>query len=134
MSLKVITEPSIEIDPKLLAELYAKSEEVGQVILHFLYHTPKNTIMNIRIWPTTYLYDTSSPHKSDLLHAEHITLYPQWMPCLPGEKVYFTLIFSGLPRSCKKFDFIEECVGQDGGFEARNILRNETDVYFLEMI
>ncbi|MFM2392400.1 MAG: hypothetical protein RLZZ546_377 [Bacteroidota bacterium] len=134
MSIKVLTEPSVSIEQSLLEELFSKSEEKGQVILHFLYHTPKSSIMNIRIWPTTYLFDVHSTHKSELLHVEHITLYPQWMPCLPGEKVYFTLIFSGLPKTCTMFDFVEECIGQDGGFEARNIARNNTDVYFLEMI
>jgi hypothetical protein len=133
MSLEVITRPSISIDPEILKELKNQTEEQGQVVLHFLYNAPVSMIMNIRIWPTTYLYDQHSSHRSDLVHIEHICLAPMWMPCFPGEKLYFTLIFSGLPKSCTVFDFVEECHSEGGAFEARGIIRNNSDVYYLEM-
>jgi hypothetical protein len=133
MSLEVITQPKIHIDAEILAGLKNQTEELGQVVLHFLYNAPLTSFMNIRIWPTTYLYDQHSSHRSDMVHVENIVLAPMWMPCLPGEKLYFTLVFSGLPKSCSVFDFIEECYVEGGAFEARGIHRNESDVYYLEM-
>lgn len=133
MSLHVITQPKIQIDPKVLAELKSETEELGQVVLHIFYNAPVYSFMNIRIWPTTYLYDQHSSHKSELVHFENICLYPQWMPVFPGEKYHFTLVFSGLPKSCTVFDFIEVCDHEAGAFEARGILRNDSDVYYLEM-
>lgn len=132
MSLSIISEP--QIDAEILNALKNQIDEQGQVVLHFLYNSPVSTLMNIRIWPTSYLYDLHSEHKSDLIHVENIVLYPNWMTCFPGEKIYFTLIFSGLPKSCTQFDFVEECDNEFGNFEARNIVRNESDVYYLEII
>ncbi len=134
MSLHILTEPNIQIDPEILAELTNETEEAGQVVLHILYNTPMHTFMNIRIWPTTYLFDKHSSHRSDLVHVENICLYPNWMPCFPGEKFHFTLIFSGLPKSCTVFDFIEVCDNEAGAFEERGLQRNATDVYFLEVL
>ncbi len=133
MSLEVITKPSIQIDPEILRGLKNETEEMGQVVLHFLYNAPITQFMNIRIWPTTFLYDQHSSHCSELVHIEHIVLAPLWMPCIPGEKIYFTLIFRGLPKSCTVFDFVEECDTEGGAFEARGIHRNDSDVYYLEM-
>lgn len=132
--IEVITEPKIQIDPEVLKLLKNETEEMGQVVLHFLYRTPASGFMNIRIWPSSFLYDKHSPHISELVHIENIVMYPYWMPCLPGEKVYFTLIFSGLPKSCTLFDFVEQCDNEAGAFQARNIMRNESDVYYLEII
>ena len=134
MSLHILTEPSIQIDPEILAELTNETEEAGQVVLHILYNTPMHTFMNIRIRPTTYLFDQHSNHRSELVHVENICLYPNWMPCFPGEKFHFTLIFSGLPKNCTVFDFIEVCDNEAGAFEARGLHRNATDVYFLEVL
>lgn len=134
MSLHILTEPNIQIDPEILAELTNETEEAGQVVLHILYNTHMNTFMNIRIWPTTYLFDQHSNHRSELVHVENICLYPNWMPCFPGEKFHFTLIFSGLPKNCTVFDFIEVCDNEAGAFEARGLHRNATDVYFLEVL
>ncbi|MBK8700285.1 MAG: hypothetical protein IPN29_12450 [Saprospiraceae bacterium] len=133
MSLHIITQPNIHVDPDILAELCNDTEELGQVVLHFLYNAPVQEFMNIRIWPTTYLFDQHSPHRSELVHVENICLYPHWIHCFPGEKMYFTLIFSGLPKSCTVFDFIEVCDNESGAFEARGIQRNASDVYYLEM-
>jgi hypothetical protein len=134
MPLEIISEPKVKIDTSILHDLLTSAEEQGQVVLHILYHAPVFALMNIRIWPTTYLYDKHSSHKSQLVHAENIVMYPHWMPCIPGEKLVFTLIFTGLPKSCTIFDFVEVCDSEFGAFEARNISRNETDIYYLEMV
>ena len=43
----------------------------------------------------------------------------------------FTLIFEGLPKSCIQFDLIEIGLGE-GCFEFKNIMRNQSDVYYVE--
>jgi len=86
--------------------------------------------MYMRIWPTTNLYDNSSDHRSELVHAENICYYPQWQEMSLGDN-YFTLIFAGLPRSCTFFDLVEHCNGNIGAFRVMNIPRNESDVYYV---
>lgn len=135
MSATIIKSPKTKISHKLLSQIKAQTEEMGQVVLHFVFKTP-NMILGdtlIRIWPTTYLYDLHSAHKSELVHIENITYYPDWFLCPAGTETYFTLVFSGLPRSCTAFDFIEHCTNQAGAFEVKNIQRNKSDVYFLQL-
>jgi hypothetical protein len=127
--LEVLTQNDVFIDPSLLV----MPEEEGQVVIHFLYEEVYDSFMGIRIWPTTYLYDQSSSHRSTLIHVENITLAPEWTSIFPGSKKSFTLIFSGLPKSCTIFDFVEECNSEGPPFELRSIKRNNTDVYFLKI-
>ena len=88
--------------------------------------------MLIRIWRTTFLIDAASSARSQLVHAENITLAPMWT-LIPGNQEYtFLLIFSGLPKSCRQFDLVEE-IAQPGGFHIKNIQRNETDVYHVDL-
>lgn len=130
----IITKPKVEINPDLLKKLKVQAEEAGQVILHFLFQVPIFSYGNkIRIWPSTYLYDLDSTHKSEMVHIENICLYPNWLELKPGDHRFFTLIFSGLPKSCTRFDFIEHCTEGSGAFEVKNISRNESDVYYIRM-
>ena len=129
---KVIHQPKVEINQSLLEELEAFTQEENQVIMHFLYKSDDMGAY-IRIWPTSYLFDVQSPHQSQLLHAERITYFPFWTLCHPSQDNYFTLIFSGLPKSCKLFDFVEDCGGSPGAFEVRNIPRTNNDVYYLKL-
>ena len=134
MEAPVITKHKIDIDPKILADLQTKVDEQGQVVLHFKYETmPFFGEVAIRIWQTSYLYALDSTHRSSLVHAENICYYPNWQILEPGTTNYFTLLFSGLPKSCSKFDFLEECKPEGGAFEVRNIIRNDSDVYFFEI-
>jgi hypothetical protein len=132
MSEEIITKPKVEIEQDLLEKLSTLSSEEGQVVLHFLFESNQMGYY-IRIWPTTYLFDNHSEHRSELIHLQNISHYPTWTWCKPGSKNYFTLIFSGLPKNCTTFDFIEECNGHSGAFEIRNIARNNSDVYYLKL-
>jgi len=135
MCATIIKKPKTKISKKLLREIKTQSEEMGQVVLHFVFQTNDSSLGDslIRIWPTTYLYDLHSAHKSELVHIENITYYPTWFLCPAGTETYFTLIFSGLPKSCTAFDFIEHCTNQAGAFQMKNIQRNNSDVYFLQL-
>lgn len=127
----IITKPDVSIDTDTLLQLKTITQEESQVIVHCSY-TSQGFMDLIRIWPTTYLIDKGSDHKSELVHAENVSLAPIWTRLEYGETRVFTLIFSGLPKSCTVFDFIES-VPEPNGFEIRNIKRNASDVYFVEV-
>ena len=112
---------------KLYKEL-TNIEEEKQVTVH----CSCIGISRIRIWKTTFLIAHSSPHRSKLIHAENITLYPEWKPVEEDKKTRFTLVFTGLPKGCKQFDLIEH-IPEPGGFIVRNIKRNNSDVYLIEV-
>lgn len=135
MSATIIKKPKTSISEDILKKIKEQTEEMGQVVLHFVFHTPDVLLGDslIRIWPSTYLYDLHSSHKSELVHIENITYYPDWYLCPAGSESFFTLIFNGLPKSCTAFDFIEHCTNQSGAFQVKNIQRNKTDVYFLQL-
>lgn len=124
----VLTKPKVKIANDLKVKAKQQEDLEQQVIVHCNIVTPSQTPMGIRIWPSTFLLDDKSDHKSRLLHNENIPLMPNWKMVPSGEKYKFTLIFSGLPKSCDKFHLVE-LIPQSGGFESLNIIRNKTDVY-----
>ncbi len=103
----------------------------GQVVVHVNFLSEDWEYSGIRIWPTTYLIAHDSDHKSKILQVVNINWYPTYMQ-LKGPVTPFTLIFEGLPKSCTQFDLVEE-IPQAGGFEYRNIKRNQSDVYHIEL-
>ncbi len=133
MSTTVITKPKVDISPELLKEIKTVVHEQGQVVLHFILYNLSTHESAIRIWPTSYLYDNQSSHVSDLMHVENITMFPVWQTIPPLSTSYFTLIFSGLPRACSSFDFVEDCKGSPGAWSLKGISRNESDVYYLRI-
>ena len=126
----IIEKPKVSISPEVLNELKAQIHEQGQVVVHCIQEVVAP--MLIRIWPTTYLFDHHSEHRSTLVHAENITYFPQWKAVGSGNN-YFTLIFSGLPKSVKIFDLQEQCQNQAGAFKVFSIKRNNTDVYYVQV-
>ena len=126
-----VTQPEIKIDKTSKHKLVNKVEEESQVIVHCSY-TGTSMYDKIRIWKSTFLYAKGSSHRSELVHTENITLFPEWMPVERGQTVFFTLIFTGLPKNCNQFDLIEE-IPEPFGFEFRNIERNDSDVYLVDL-
>ena len=126
----IIKNPKIEISPDLLQDLKEQIHEQGQVVVHCIQVTDHSSY--IRIWPTTFLFDQHSEHVSSLVHAENITYFPEWKPVSGGEN-HFTLIFSGLPKSCLVFDLFEQCDNQAGAFKVSGITRNSSDVYYVQV-
>lgn len=104
-----------------------KIKEERQVIIHCTY----KGFGRIRIWKTTFLVAKNSKHRSKLIHAENISLYPEWTVKKVNERG-FTLIFTGLPKNCKQFDFIED-IPEPGGWMVKNIKRNNSDVYSIDV-
>ena len=130
--MSVITRPKVEIAPDLLKELEECTREEGQVIVHcisggsFLYDS------YVRIWQSTFLFDQQSEHVCDLVHVENISMAPEWMLIPAGTVAHYSLIFSGLPKDCTVFD-LEEIIPLPGGFSAKNIKRNNSDVYYVRL-
>ena len=121
----------VEIDPGLTASLKTETEPESQVIVH-LSNTARMYFWKIRIWRSTYLICKETEHKSKLLHAENISVFPEWTPIPYGETLHFTLIFEGLPRDCRVFTLHEQ-IPESGGFLFENIARNNTDVYYISI-
>lgn len=126
-----VVQPQTEVEEVVSYQLKGEIDVESQVIIHCTF-TSTGWGEGIRIWPSTYLYDNNSPHRSELLYSENIAKFPQWTFLKPFKKAHFTLVFSGLPKSCKSFDLIEE-IPQNDGFEFFNILRNKTDVYHIDL-
>lgn len=120
-----------ELDNKIfiVKELLTNIQEESQVIVHC--HMDCTEFADAaRIWKSTYIIDTATGIRYPLLHAEGITMYPNWTHVPEGASLNFTLFFKGLPKSCKSFDLIE-VIPQPGGFECRDIPRNNSDVYHI---
>ena len=124
--------PKIKVDEQIIEEAKNQNEVEKQVVVHCFF---KSHILNtsIRIWKSTYLRDQDSTHKSKLLSAHNITIYPEWMPTQGGSTIKFTLVFSALPKNCKSFDLFED-IPEEGGFYSEVISRNKSDVYSVEIL
>jgi|JFJP01.1.fsa_nt_gi hypothetical protein len=127
--METITEEKIEIVPELLDQINTQEEK--QVIVHGIVKGFSNGESLVRVWPTICLIPKGSSQKCKLVHHFNIVLYPQVQLLKPKETLRFTLIFEGLPSDCKVFDVVE-IIPEHGGFETRNIKRNEQDVYQVE--
>ena len=124
-----IKEPQKTVNEAPVHQSEAEVDEEKQIIIHCRCDARESHDTYIRIWKTTFLIDQASDDKSDLLFAFNISFYPTW-DLLPGNSTKkFTLIFGGLPRSCKIFDLIEVADGT-GEFKSKGIIRNKEDVYY----
>ena len=130
--IKKSIKPSTQIDEELKQEVQQIVDAEQQVIVHCKYTATAEGDM-IRIWKSTFLYARDSSHKSSLVNTQKISIYPNWTFVDGSKAFYFTLIFSGLPRSCKSFDLIEN-IPEPGGFFVTNISRNNLDVYNVEIL
>ncbi|MDF2438932.1 MAG: hypothetical protein K0Q95_3308 [Bacteroidota bacterium] len=118
------TEIYIEVEEVTAVETLMANE--NQVIVHCVCTADAA----YRIWPTTFLIEQGSSRKARLLTAYNISFYPYWTLKNQGQK--FTLVFEGLSRNCIMFDLKEE-IPQEGGFHVKSILRNNSDVYTVDI-
>lgn len=123
--------PKIKVDKQVLEDAKTQTDLEKQVIVHCHLKAEFQDI-SIRIWNSTYLRDQESSHKSKLLNAFNISLYPTWKHIFGSNKANFTLVFSALPKDCTSFDLFED-IPQGGGFFTGLISRNKTDVYSVEI-
>lgn len=138
MKIKVATEVieiekvEVEISEDLRKKLRHKVERQNesQVVLHCRMHFDSSFTL-VRIWPSTILLPKVGGPVAKLQHAINIPMYPTWLKVSPSPYL-FTLIFEGLPKDCDVFDFIEH-IPEEGGFICRDILRNASDVYYIDL-
>ena len=123
--MSTLVEPKKKIKVKVKPMVF----EEKQVIVHC--SIPCERGMGMRIWKTTYLV-TEEGIEIPLLFWEGISLAPEWTLVMHDGFFRFTLIFKGLPKSCKIFSLLEK-IPEPGGFEVKNIKRNRTDVYFVNI-
>ena len=121
-----------KVDVETLASIDPATMEDSFVYVHCHFNNTSDDML-IRIWSTTFLVDRDSTTRSQLVHAENISYAPQWTMIPKKGDFTFLLIFAGLPKSCVVFDMIEE-IAQPGGFHIKNIKRNETDVYHIDLL
>ncbi len=121
-----------QISEEILRKLQTEMVEEKQVILHCCYKSEFFLEEKIRIWSSTYLIDRHSDHISKLIHFGNISLSPNWTDVPYGKEYWFTLVFTGLPKDCKVFDFIE-MIPQNNGFFEEGIVRNGSDVYKIRL-
>jgi hypothetical protein len=130
-----IEEPPVkakpEVDMEVLLSIHPELMEDSFVYVHCHFQNREEGAL-IRIWKTTFLIDASTSTRSQLVHAENISIAPQWTMIPDRQRYTFLLIFSALPKACKQFDLKEE-ISQPGGFHIKNIPRNETDVYHVDL-
>ena len=126
---KETAEPIIKVKPKLETKTLVEPE--SQVVVHCTVRGMP-FLASIRVWPSTFLVDPSSKHQSKLVHAENIVYVPQWQPIPQSGVARFTLIFSGLPKGCTHFNFVE-IINEPGGWLVKDIKRNAQDVYSIEL-
>lgn len=119
----------IEIDPQL--KNFEDKEQ--QVIVHCRVYNPGVFfVIWLKAWKTTFLVEKETGRKCQILHAKNISFHPVKTFHYKRGYYHFTLIFSGLSKSCKSFDLVEE-IPEPGEFSVKNIQRNESDVYSVEL-
>lgn len=122
------TRTPTKIDTAWVNQLKEQVDHQHMVLVHLNIYGP----MQYRIWPTTYLFDQHSDHRSQLLHIENMAIHPTWAFVDVGQRRNGLLIFEGLPKSCTVFDF-REVIPESGAFEQKGIPRNTSDIYTLEL-
>ncbi len=122
--------PSVDLE--ILTDILAGTMEDGHIYVHCHCKNTGDDLL-VRIWRTTYLIDSTSGTKNQLIHAENITMAPQWTMVPHHATHNFLLIFGSLHSCCKSFDLVEE-IPQPGGFEVRGIKRNNSDVYHIHLL
>lgn len=125
---KVEVEISEDLRKKLRHKVERRNE--SQVVVHCCMHF-ESAFSLVRIWPSTILLPKVGGPVAKLQHAINIPIYPTWLKVSPSP-YWFTLIFEGLPKDCKAFDLIEH-IPEEGGFVCRDIPRNTSDVYYIDL-
>ncbi len=127
-----LVKPKPEIGIDVLTSISPQTLEDSHIYVHCYFDNVYKDML-IRIWKTTFLVDKASGTQAGMIHAENISIAPQWTLIADGTTFHFLLIFSSLPKSCERFDFSEE-IQQAGGFLVKDILRNKEDVYHITIV
>ena len=129
-----VIKKEIVIDKKTIEQLQQQSQEENQTVIHCTY-VSKFYYVNggwVNIHPTTFLVNEGT--RLPLLYTDNIPVAPKMhFFSKAGETKKFTLFFSGIPKNWETFDFVEETKNSTG-FVVKNISRNESGVYQIQLI
>ena len=109
--------------------------EDAQVIIHIIHRVchPECVSLGacgICINRNVFLNPNKNWAKCVLIHVTHAQLLSAEGLTPKNEVTRFSLIFSGMPKSATRFNFIEPC---DRGWCLSDIERNKSDVYVLKI-
>ncbi|MGE5521525.1 MAG: hypothetical protein ACM3VS_16485 [Candidatus Dadabacteria bacterium] len=124
-----VIETQIQTKVHVDTEVYEEVSEERQAIVHVTCTDQVFGILFIRIWPSTFLVQRDGTRKK-LLHSFNIGKYPKYLAVPDGH--VFTLVFEALDKGCDRFDLLED-IPEPGGFFIKDVNRNKTDVYYLEI-
>jgi hypothetical protein len=124
------------VTPQILTDdavrnLVQEADNEAQVTVHLTYATPQPGCL-IRIWPSTYLVPQQDVASSKLITAIGIAIAPRWTILTEAAPFRFTLVFEALNKSVTLFHLWED-INQPGGFLVKNIRRNLSDVYYINL-
>jgi hypothetical protein len=95
------TKTKPETDVEILASISPSTLEDSFVYVHCHFNNTGDDML-IRIWKTTFLVDKTSAAKSQLVHAENISIAPVWTQVPPRKTYSFLLVFGGRPLILSK--------------------------------
>lgn len=128
--MNLLVEVEIEANSKSITKLQIEPVVEGQVILHVLHQACYSFCSgcNIEVDQDIHLIPDAGLKPSELVHIENHSSSLKFK--IDGTYTRFTLIFSALPETCRKFDFIEP---GERGWRLLNIQRNASDVYHIKI-
>ena len=126
-----------EIEEEKIKELLSLAmTEEGQTIVHCQYRSKEKYVNGgwINIWKETYLYNKQSGSMLKMTHAIDVPIAPaKYYFKRAGDSKNFTLIFPRIPSNWDKFSLIEITDVLSPSFTVRNIERNDSGVYHVNI-
>jgi hypothetical protein len=120
--------PKVQVDKEIKALIEQSYERC--TIVHCKYFVTE--ISSVRIWKSTFLIEENG-NKCGLIKPFNISIAPDWTThFIVNDFIYFTLIFEGLSKNCGSFYLFED-IPEPGGFYSDSVLRNNSDVYTVEV-
>lgn len=119
------------VDPKLKEDLNALRKAESQVIIHVTHHACYTfcTECRISLDRLIHLQPHTSSRQCKLVQIIKNGIEGYEFP-IDGQITKFSLVFEGLPKNAKAFDFIEP---GPGGWRLLSIARNNTDIYSIQI-
>ena len=128
-----VLKPRVTVTPitrvELSEELLEQTAEERQVLV--IYTLPIN-YYSIYVDPNTRLIDEATGAEARLVKAFNIAIYPEYTLVTP-EMAEPRLVFEPLPRDCRSFILYEPNQPYMIPFRVRGIVRNELDVYGIQV-
>lgn len=118
------------------SELLSNAEEqvFTRLLCEYTTTSKYSADWKVHIHKTSYLINTDSSERLTLLHNINIPLAPQWHNLKKrGGSLNFILIFPAIPKHWKTFDFVEKASCSCDGFYIRNLKKNASGIYRVEM-